>query len=160
MLAKGFTYLSRGMVSDKRNRAAYVDNGICIFVWLFFILILTWGRVLLKDISAARIEALYNTLGETGAGKRNVKLVHIILYGSPPVCPEMGLVSQNWAELVEVPKIEKREMAVWSEGQVSSFLAAYSETKNHPEHPDLTLYRLAFQTGMRRVNSSGCSGRM
>ena len=67
------------------------------------------------------------------------------------------MVSQNWCELVEVPKIEKKEMKVWSEDQVSAFLATYSRAFgiravkwSVKRIPILTLYRLAFQTGMRR----------
>jgi len=114
------------------------------------------GDVLLKDINTTLIENLYRTLREAKVGPRNIKLVHIILYGCLQHARKHGLVSQNWAELVESPKVEKKEMKVWSESQVSSFLVAYSEHRDEQghvvreEHQDLTLYRLAFQTGMRR----------
>ncbi len=99
------------------------------------------GGVLLKDVNAARIQTLYSTLQDQKVGKRTIEIVHTILYGCLQHARKLGLVSQNWAELVEVPRPEKQEMHVWSEGQVSSFLAAY---------PDQTFYRLALATGMRR----------
>jgi integrase len=99
------------------------------------------GPVLLKDLTAARIQDLYSTLQAKNIGKRTIEIVHTILYGCLQSARKLGLVSQNWAELVEAPRPETREMKVWSEDQVSSFLAAY---------PDQLLYRLAFATGMRR----------
>ena len=99
------------------------------------------GGVLLKDINAARIQTLYSTLQNKNVGKRTIEIVHTILYGCLQHARKLGLVSQNWAELVEVPRPEKQEMHIWSESQLSSFLAAY---------PDNTFYRLALATGMRR----------
>jgi integrase len=99
------------------------------------------GSVLLKDINAARIQAFYSFLQTKNVGKRTIEIVHTILYGCLQQAQKLGLVSQNWAELVEAPRPEKHEMKVWSESQVSSFIAAY---------PDQTLLRLAFATGMRR----------
>lgn len=99
------------------------------------------GGLLLKDISAAKIQALYSLLQSQEVGKRTIEIVHTILYGCLQHARRLGLVSQNWAELVEVPRPETHEMRVWSEDQVSSFLAAY---------PDQVFYRVAFATGMRR----------
>jgi integrase len=55
----------------------------------------------------------------------------------------MGMINQNWAALVEVPRPEKHEMKVWNETQVSQFLIFTPE-----DHK--TFYRMAFSTGMRR----------
>lgn len=104
------------------------------------------GSVLLKDVNAARIQALYGLLQDKQVGPRSIELVHIILHGCLQHARKLGLVSQNWVELVEAPRREKHEMHVWDEGQVSSFLAIY---------PDHTLYRLAFATGMRRAELIG-----
>jgi integrase len=99
------------------------------------------GSVLLKDITAAKIQAFYGLLQGKNAGNRNIKLCHILLYGCLKHGRNLGLVSQNWAELVKAPKQPKHEMSIWSEDQVSSFLAEYL---------DRTFFRLAFATGMRR----------
>lgn len=99
------------------------------------------GPVLLKDINAAQIQALYSTLQAANVGKRTIEIVHTTLYGCLQSARKLGLVSQNWAELVEAPRPEKTEMKIWSEDQVSSFLAVY---------PDQVFFRLAFATGMRR----------
>ncbi len=99
------------------------------------------GSVRLKDINAAKIQAFYGLMQNNNAGNRNIKLCHILLFGCLKHARNLGLVSQNWAELVKAPKQPKHEMSVWSEEQVSSFLAAYL---------DRTIFRLAFATGMRR----------
>jgi integrase len=99
------------------------------------------GQLVLKDINAARIQAFYSSLQTDGTGKRTIEIVHSVLHGCLKHAHRLGLISQNWASLVEVPRPKKREMQVWSESQVSQFLATA---------PDQIFYRLAFATGMRR----------
>jgi integrase len=98
------------------------------------------GMVVIKDLNAARIQAFYSHLqGKTG--KRTIEIIHTIMHGCLDHARRLGLVSQNWAQLVEVPRPSKKEMKVWDESQVSQFLI---------NAPDNTFYRLAFATGMRR----------
>lgn len=98
------------------------------------------GPVVFKDLNAATIQAFYSQLQAEGTGKRTIEIVHTILHGCLKHARRLGLASQNWAALVEVPRPAKREMQVWSEDQVSAFLARVDDP----------LYRLAFATGMRR----------
>jgi integrase len=99
------------------------------------------GRMALKDMSAAQVQEFYRKIQQKGAGARTVQLVHTVLHGILEHGQRLGLVVQNYAELVEVPRPEKHEMCVWDEGQVSLFLTRVE---------DGTFYRLAFSTGMRR----------
>jgi integrase len=99
------------------------------------------GQLVLKDINAVRIQAFYSSLQTDGTGKRTIEIVHSVLHGCLKHAHRLGLITQNWAALVEVPRPAKREMKVWSESQVSQFLATA---------PDQIFYRLAFATGMRR----------
>lgn len=99
------------------------------------------GQWKIKDLTAARIQRLYSELEGNGTGKRTIQHVHTVLYGFLKHAHRLGLVAQNWAALVEVPRPKKREMQVWDESQVSQFLI-------HVES-DL-FYRMAFATGMRR----------
>jgi integrase len=99
------------------------------------------GRHLVKDLNAARIQAHYGQLQADGVGARTIEIVHTVLHGCLKYAHRLGLVTQNWAELVESPRPEKREMKVWSESQVSAFLASV---------PDQPIWRVAFATGMRR----------
>lgn len=99
------------------------------------------GKIPAKDLNAARLQAHYHQLAEAGTGRRTIEVVHSVLHGSLKHAQRLGLVTQNWAALVEVPRPERREMLVWDENQVSAFLAS---------NPGNVFYRLAFATGMRR----------
>ena len=99
------------------------------------------GKLKLQDMSAARIQSFYSLLEKKGTGKRTIEIVHTILHGFLKYAQRLGMTAQNWAELVEVPRPEDREMSVWDESQVSHFLQF---AKGDP------FYRLAFATGMRR----------
>ena len=98
------------------------------------------GNLTPKDINAATLQGFYTRLQSQDTGKRTIEVVHTVLHGVLKYAQRLGLISQNWAGLVEVPRPEKTEMHVWNESQVSQFLAT---------NPD-SLYRLAFATGMRR----------
>lgn len=99
------------------------------------------GKLKLQDLTAARIQKFYMELSAAGTGKRTIELVHTITHGFLAQALSLGLVAQNWAALVEVPRPESREMKVWDESQVSQFLQFVNAD---------TFYRLAFATGMRR----------
>ena len=98
------------------------------------------GGMLMRDISAARIQAFYTRLLAEGTGKRTIEVVHTVLHGVLDYALRLGLVTQNWAELTEAPRPEKNEMRIWNESQVSQFMLS---------GPDL-IYRMALTTGMRR----------
>jgi len=104
-------------------------------------LIPAFGNLMIKELNAARIQGLYTTLQDQGTGARTIEICHGILHGCLKYAHRLGLIAQNWAELVESPRPEKKEMQIWSESQVSAFLAGA---------PDQAFYRLAFATGMRR----------
>lgn len=104
------------------------------------------GGIRLMDLNPGVIQAFYSRLQEQGTGRRTIELCHSILHGCLKHAHRLGLVAQNWASLVEVPRPEKREMQVWNENQVSQFLA-YA--------PDRAFYKMAFDTGMRRAELIG-----
>jgi integrase len=106
------------------------------------------GPVIIKDLNAARIQAFIDGL-KAETGLRTIELCYTVLHGCLKHAQRLGLVSQNWAELVEVPRPEKREMSVWDEGQVSLFLSTVDDP----------LYRMAFATGMRRGELIGLQWR-
>jgi integrase len=99
------------------------------------------GGMKLQDLTPAKIQTFYSQMEKKNVGKRTIEIVHTILHGFLTHANRLGLVAQNWAALVEVPRPDKREMSVWDETQVSKFLITV---------PDDPFYRLAFATGMRR----------
>jgi integrase len=99
------------------------------------------GEFIPKDLNAAVIQNFYAELEKQGVGKRTIEVCHVVLHGCLKHAQRLGLIVQNWSELTEVPRPEKREMHVWNENQVNQFLM---------HAPDPVFYRLAFATGMRR----------
>lgn len=99
------------------------------------------GGLKLQELTAARVQDFYTRLQNEGTGRRTIVLTHLVLHGLLEYALMRGLIAQNWAGLVEVPKVEHREMSVWDESQVSQFLLF---VKGDP------FYRLALATGMRR----------
>lgn len=99
------------------------------------------GNRKLQELSAAKIQNFYSQLEKKNVGKRTIEIVHTILHGFLKHANRLGLIVQNWAALVEVPRPDKREMLVWDESQVNQFLMTV---------PNDPFYRLAFATGMRR----------
>ena len=72
--------------------------------------------------------------------KRCLKLTNMALAQAL----DWGLVGQNVAERIKPPKVEKREMKVWTPQEATRFLAAAEG------HRYYALYYLALATGMRR----------
>src|SRR3990172_2944464 len=75
------------------------------------------GALALHDVNAARIQTLYSALQSDSVGKRTIEVAHTILHGCLSHARRLGLVTQNWAALAEVPRPEKREMRGWDEGR-------------------------------------------
>jgi integrase len=101
------------------------------------------GEIKLKDMSSAHLQGFYSDLLASGVGRRTIEINHTILHGCLQHGLRVGVVTQNWASLVEAPRPMKKEMEIWTESQVSHFLASVPEPTNY-------FYRLAFATGMRR----------
>ncbi len=99
------------------------------------------GNLKLQELTAAKIQKFYSDLQRRGIGKRTIEHTHTVLHGFLGHAQRLGLVAQNWAALVQVPRHDKREMLVWDESQVSQFLQFVNAD---------VFYRLAFSTGMRR----------
>lgn len=99
------------------------------------------GRLRLADLNASVVQKFYSDLEKRGIGIRTIEHTHTVLHGFLKHANRLGLVAQNWTEMVEVPRRTKREMHVWDENQVNLFLQYVKS--------DL-FYRLAFSTGMRR----------
>ena len=106
------------------------------------------GSYAMKDLTALVIQRFYTSLEKDGAGARTIEVVHTVLHGALSHALNLGLVSQNWTEKVQVPRPEKTEMQVWDENQVNQFLISLPDD----EKP---FYRLAFATGMRKSELTG-----
>ena len=108
------------------------------------------GKMMLKDLTAARVQSFYGDLEKRGVGMRSIELTHTIFHGFLTHAHRLGLVAQNWSDLVQVPRRKRVELRVWDENQVNLFLQYV--------HSDV-FYRLAFATGMRRGELLGLQWR-
>lgn len=102
------------------------------------------GAVKMKDMQPARIQAVYDRLLEDGTGARTIEVCHAVLHGCLEQAYKLGLPPRNPSGVVIVPKVQAREMEVWSESEVFEYLYAITGHRNEQ------LYRLALATGMRR----------
>lgn len=102
------------------------------------------GRIRLRELTPARIQAYYDSLLREGRGERTIQCVHIVLYGCLEQAARIGLVARNPAAVCILPKTSRGEMQVWTENQVSEFLIFVSGQRNE------ILYQTALATGMRR----------
>jgi integrase len=100
------------------------------------------GDVRVLDVDARIIQEFYSRLKLRGVSPRNIELVHSVLHGALKLAERQGSVAKNWAGLVEVPRSKRREIKVWTESQVSRFLANVGK--------DQLFYRFAFYSGARR----------
>ncbi len=101
------------------------------------------GHLRLDKVTSQMIQAQYRTLTEGGLGARSVQFTHVLLKTALKKAVGLKLINQNPAEHATVPKKEHREMSVWDEAQVSTFLG---QTAGHLLFP---LWHLLFATGLR-----------
>jgi integrase len=105
-------------------------------------------RMLLRELRADQVQALYNRL-QTVCGVPLIEKIHLVLHSSLEYARRFGYVTTNVADLVIVPSSTKREMQILNESQVSALLLASRDT--HFE----TLIYLAVHTGMRQMELLG-----
>lgn len=100
-----------------------------------------FGNEKLRDVTPAKIQAYYDQLLKNGKGKRTVQLINTILHGAFNHARRLGILASNPIDQVSAPRPVKREICVWNESQVNSFLIFVDSD---------VFYRLAFFTGMRQ----------
>lgn len=102
------------------------------------------GKLKLSDVTPGSVQRLYDDLLAHQVGKRTIQVIHAVIHGCLEHAIKLGLLGRNASDACIVPKPEKKEMAVWTESQVSAFLLYIRHHKNE------ILYHLALATGMRR----------
>jgi integrase len=117
----------------------------------------TLGRIALRRLRPAHLEALYEQLLHPSDGRRplapkSVLEVHLIIRGALADAVRKGLVSRNVALVAHAPRlrsIPKVEHQVWTPGQLRTFLRAAAG------HRLFSAFWLAAATGMRRSELLG-----
>lgn len=104
------------------------------------------GKLKMQELTPARIQAFYDGLVASGKGKRTVQIINITLRGALGHARRVGLLAYNPVDMVQAPRPERHEMAVWDEREVNAFLAHVRGD---------VFFRVAFSTGMRKSELLG-----
>lgn len=104
----------------------------------------TLGSYSLSKLSTIYIQSFINSLNEEGLSSATIKKVFEIIRNSLEHAVDFELVHKNTASKVKLPKSNKKEMTVWNEQEVNTFL------KVGKEDPCYIVFYLALTTGMRQ----------
>jgi integrase len=101
------------------------------------------GKIMLSDLRALQIQNLYSQMQERGLSARVVRYTHAVLSSALKQAVRWGMLHRNPAELVQLPKLNRKEMRAMSPEESSRFLAALENDRY------AALFSLALSTGMR-----------
>ncbi len=102
------------------------------------------GGVRLSALKPLEIQSLYTKLyQDQGLSAKTVRHVHVTLSGALNQAVKWRLLSQNPASLVELPKVQRKEMMAFSSDEVARFIEAAQSDRFG------TMFTFAVITGMR-----------
>jgi integrase len=101
------------------------------------------GSHKISNLRPLDVQTLYSGLQARKLSGRIVRYTHAVLNSALKQAVKWGLISQNPASLVELPKKERKEMQAMTPEQAAKFLAAAESDRFG------VLFRLAVLTGMR-----------
>jgi integrase len=102
------------------------------------------GDTPLQALDRLQVKTLYQALTESGLSAKTVHNIHRCLRKALGDALDDGLIRRNPAERALPKPRDRKELAIWSVADLTSFLSATTEDADFP------LYRLAAATGMRR----------
>jgi integrase len=101
------------------------------------------GKTTLSDLRALQIQNLYSQMQERGLSARIVRYTHAVLSSALKQAVRWGMLYRNPAELVQLPKLKRKEMRAMTPDESARFLAALEDDRYS------ALFALALSTGMR-----------
>jgi len=102
------------------------------------------GSIQLSKLTTMKIQKFINNLSEQGLASATVKKIFEIIKNSLEHAVDFELVMKNAARKVKLPKMDRKEIEVWSENEINKFL-------NTAEgDPFYMVFHLALTTGMRQ----------
>ena len=102
------------------------------------------GAHKLARLTALHIQHALADMERDGASARTRELAHAVLRAALNHAERLDLIRRNPIDHVDSPRVERKEMRVWSPEQVAAFLTVARTS------PLYMLYRLALATGMRQ----------
>jgi integrase len=101
------------------------------------------GGKCLASIKPLHLQHLYTTMLENGLSGRTVRYAHAVLSSALKQAVKWQLIHANPASMVDLPKIQRKEMRVLSVEECSVFLKATKDDELS------TVFSLAIASGMR-----------
>jgi integrase len=102
------------------------------------------GSIRLAKLSPQDIQRLYADRLAAGLSQTTVHHIAATIHNALKSALRLGLVQRNVSELVDAPRVARKEMTVWTPEQARTFLATTESNRLH------ALYVLALSTGMRQ----------
>jgi integrase len=102
------------------------------------------GHLNVQQITAVVIQKFVNSLCSNSLTSAYIKKIIDVLNGSLKKAKRLGIISNNPVELIERPRISKKEMKVWDVQEVEKFLSAAQNDRLY------IAFLLAITTGMRQ----------
>jgi integrase len=127
-----------------RSTTAYHYKSLCTRY-----LIPSLKDVLIKDLTAADVQHVYDQWVLEGVPAPTIRKAHSVLHTALARAEMTGLILRNMADHARPPKAAHKEMQIWSEMEVNRFLITAREDRFY------ALYYLAIVTGMREMELLG-----
>ncbi len=102
------------------------------------------GSVTLTQLKPFHLQKQYVIMMENGLSAGTIHYHHAVIHKALKTAMKWGLVNRNVADSVDIPRIEQKEMQVWDEDEVTSFLETAKSS------PYYALFHTVIFTGMRR----------
>jgi integrase len=101
------------------------------------------GSIRLGNLNFLHLQELYRTKLDSGLSPRTVQIIHRTVFKALKQATRWNLIHRNVAQMVDAPKVPKREVKPLTTEQVSTLLQAAAGDRLE------ALYVLAIATGMR-----------
>jgi integrase len=112
------------------------------------------GKILIKELTADRIQYVYDEWIGSGLGIHTVLKIHQVLHSALERSVQTGLLVQNPSHYTKRPKEPDNEMLIWNESEVNRFLVA-ARDNSQPYSRLYCLFHLALTTGARQSELLG-----
>jgi integrase len=97
----------------------------------------------LSQVTPAEIQGLYAAMQDRGLSARTVRYVHSVVHSALEQAVKWRMLARNPAKLVDLPRLERREMCALSKEEASRFLEAAKADRWH------ALWVLLLASGLR-----------
>ena len=107
------------------------------------------GHRKLSQLGPAEIQKLYTDMQDRGLSPRTVRYAHSVLHGALEQAVKWNLIARNPCKMVNLPRLERKEMHSLTAEQVTRFLQAARGTRFE------VLWTLLVTTGLRPGEALG-----